>query len=272
MIHDFPTSPNVSGNPASSFTYLKKNNICRIVQVLHEAGFFKKKGTLQSIEKHNRSSNDLPGKHYSLWQLGFCSRWITLPLAANDHIHAIRTLRGYKISWDYGPSQGRLVYSGASFIPCSCAVVFNNRKFARDRKTFTALDLLLALLSEDLCVLLTDQRQTVSSPHCGVLMFFSGMAINIHSDYILRNLRKPGEVSYKIPRGGMFELVSGANFFGEIIEWCGYAVASWSFPAFSFALFTICSIGPRAYHHHRYYLEKFKDYPKSRKAVIPFLL
>ncbi|KAG1956148.1 3-oxo-5-alpha-steroid 4-dehydrogenase 2a isoform X2 [Pimephales promelas] len=106
----------------------------------------------------------------------------------------------------------------------------------------------------------------------GVLMFFSGMAINIHSDYILRNLRKPGELSYKIPTGGMFELVSGANFFGEIIEWCGYAVASWSFPAFSFALFTICSIGPRAYHHHRYYLEKFKDYPKSRKAVIPFLL
>ncbi|TRY92593.1 hypothetical protein DNTS_029255, partial [Danionella cerebrum] len=106
----------------------------------------------------------------------------------------------------------------------------------------------------------------------GMLVFFCGMAINIHSDYILRNLRKPGEVSYKIPRGGMFELVSGANFLGEIIEWCGYAVACWSFPAFSFAFFTICSIGPRAYHHHRYYLEKFKDYPKSRKAVIPFLL
>ncbi|XP_057188457.1 3-oxo-5-alpha-steroid 4-dehydrogenase 2a isoform X2 [Triplophysa rosa] len=106
----------------------------------------------------------------------------------------------------------------------------------------------------------------------GVLMFISGMAINIHSDYILRNLRKPGEVSYKIPRGGMFELVSGANFFGEIIEWCGFAVATWSFPAFTFAFFTICSIGPRAYHHHRYYLQKFKDYPKSRKAVIPFML
>ncbi|XP_055060470.2 3-oxo-5-alpha-steroid 4-dehydrogenase 2a [Misgurnus anguillicaudatus] len=106
----------------------------------------------------------------------------------------------------------------------------------------------------------------------GLLMFFTGMAINIHSDYILRNLRKPGEVSYKIPRGGMFEFVSGANFFGEIVEWCGYAVATWSFPAFSFAVFTACSIGPRAYHHHRYYLEKFKDYPKSRKAVIPFIL
>ncbi|KAL7852354.1 hypothetical protein SRHO_G00181390 [Serrasalmus rhombeus] len=106
----------------------------------------------------------------------------------------------------------------------------------------------------------------------GLLLFFSGMAINIHSDHILRNLRKPGEVVYKIPKGGMFELVSGANFFGEILEWCGYAMASWSLPAFSFAFFTVCSIGPRAYHHHRYYLEKFDDYPKSRKAVIPFIL
>ncbi|KAM9454047.1 3-oxo-5-alpha-steroid 4-dehydrogenase 2a isoform 1-T1 [Clarias gariepinus] len=106
----------------------------------------------------------------------------------------------------------------------------------------------------------------------GLLVFFSGMAINIHSDYILRNLRKPGEITYKIPEGGMFEWVSGANFLGEIIEWCGYAIATWSLPTFSFAFFTLCSIGPRAYHHHRFYLEKFDDYPKSRKAVIPFLL
>ena len=32
-------------------------------------------------------------------------------------------------------------------------------------------------------------------------MFLSGMAINIHSDHILRNLRKPGEKGYKIPKG-----------------------------------------------------------------------
>lgn len=49
----------------------------------------------------------------------------------------------------------------------------------------------------------------------------------------------------------MFELVSGANFLGEMVEWCGYAVATWTLPAFAFAFFTVCSIGPRAYHHHR---------------------
>ena len=35
----------------------------------------------------------------------------------------------------------------------------------------------------------------------GVALFFTGMAVNIHSDYILRNLRKPGETGYKIPKG-----------------------------------------------------------------------
>ncbi|XP_062866107.1 3-oxo-5-alpha-steroid 4-dehydrogenase 2a [Trichomycterus rosablanca] len=106
----------------------------------------------------------------------------------------------------------------------------------------------------------------------GLVLFFTGMGINIHSDHVLRNLRKPGEVTYKIPKGGMFELVSGANFFGEILEWWGYALATWTLPAFAFALFTACSIGPRALHHHRYYLKNFDDYPKTRKAVIPFLL
>ncbi|XP_043914616.1 3-oxo-5-alpha-steroid 4-dehydrogenase 2 isoform X2 [Protopterus annectens] len=105
----------------------------------------------------------------------------------------------------------------------------------------------------------------------GLMIFLLGMTINIHSDYVLRNLRKPGETEYRIPRGGMFEYVSGANFFGEIVEWFGYAIAAWTVSAFAFAFFTVCSIGPRAYHHHRYYVKKFEDYPKSRKAVIPFI-
>ncbi|KAE8597617.1 hypothetical protein XENTR_v10016533 [Xenopus tropicalis] len=35
----------------------------------------------------------------------------------------------------------------------------------------------------------------------GIMLFFCGMFINIYSDRILRNLRKPGEMGYKIPKG-----------------------------------------------------------------------
>ncbi|XP_006168595.1 3-oxo-5-alpha-steroid 4-dehydrogenase 2 [Tupaia chinensis] len=105
----------------------------------------------------------------------------------------------------------------------------------------------------------------------GVFLFILGMGINIHSDWILRQLRKPGEVIYRIPEGGLFTYVSGANFLGEIIEWIGYAVASWSLPALAFAFFSLCFLGLRAFHHHRFYLKMFEDYPKSRKALIPFI-
>jgi 3-oxo-5-alpha-steroid 4-dehydrogenase 1 len=114
---------------------------------------------------------------------------------------------------------------------------------------------------------ITDPRFVI-----GVLLFFAGMGINIHSDSILRNLRKPGETTYKIPRGGMFELISGANFFGEILEWGGFALASWSVVGLAFFVYTMSNIGPRAYHHHQWYKSKFEDYPKNRKAIIPFIL
>lgn len=37
--------------------------------------------------------------------------------------------------------------------------------------------------------------------HAGVILFCTGMFINLQADHILRNLRKPGETGYKIPRG-----------------------------------------------------------------------
>jgi len=106
----------------------------------------------------------------------------------------------------------------------------------------------------------------------GVVLFFAGMYINITSDQTLINLRKGGKTGYYIPYGGMFKYVSSPSLFGEIIEWLGWAMMSWCLPSFSFALWTIANLIPRARDHHRWYHRKFKDYPKERKAVIPFLI
>jgi len=106
----------------------------------------------------------------------------------------------------------------------------------------------------------------------GVIIFIAGFVINIHSDFLLRNLRRPGENNYyKIPFGGFFKYISSPNYFGEIIEWAGWAMATWSLPGLAFAVFTIANLAPRALSNHKWYLQKFPDYPRERKALIPFI-
>ena len=103
----------------------------------------------------------------------------------------------------------------------------------------------------------------------GLGIFLFGMALNLHSDTILLRLRKSGSNGYSIPKGGGFRLVSCPNYLGEILEWAGWALATWSLAGLAFFVFTAANLVPRAYSHHRWYRETFEDYPAERKAVIP---
>ena len=105
----------------------------------------------------------------------------------------------------------------------------------------------------------------------GLSLFFLGMYINVRSDNILINLRRDSNSEYQIPRGFLFNKVSCPNLFGEMVEWIGFAIISWNLAALSFAIWTGANLIPRARAHHRWYLEKFPDYPKDRKAVAPYI-
>jgi 3-oxo-5-alpha-steroid 4-dehydrogenase 1 len=106
----------------------------------------------------------------------------------------------------------------------------------------------------------------------GLILFGVGAAVNLHSDYILRKLSGRGS-GYQIPFGGCFRYVSTPHFFGEIVEWGGFCMASrCTLASTSFWLFTMANLIPRGVAHHRWYQDEFKDkYPRGRKAVIPFL-
>lgn len=106
----------------------------------------------------------------------------------------------------------------------------------------------------------------------GLSLFLIGAFINIQSDNILLRLRKPGETGYKIPQGGLFRYISCPNHFGEIVEWTGFAVMCWNLPALGFAVWTAANLIPRAIAHHKWYREKFPDYPEKRKAVVPGII
>jgi 3-oxo-5-alpha-steroid 4-dehydrogenase 1 len=111
---------------------------------------------------------------------------------------------------------------------------------------------------------LTDPRFIV-----GFALFVIGFIINRLSDRILRNLRTPEETGYKIPQGGLFQWISCPNYLGEIIEWTGWAIATWSIAGLAFAVWTAANLIPRAISHHKWYHKHFPDYPPERKALLP---
>lgn len=107
----------------------------------------------------------------------------------------------------------------------------------------------------------------------GIAVFFFGMGINLHSDHIIRHLRKPGDRNHYLPRGGMFRYVASANYLGELMEWTGFAILTWSASGAVFALWTAANLVPRAAAIHKRYGEMFGEaYRRERrKRIFPFL-
>ena len=107
----------------------------------------------------------------------------------------------------------------------------------------------------------------------GTVIFISGMIINIHSDYIIRHLRKPGDTKHYLPKKGMFKYVTSANYFGEFVEWCGFAILTWSLSGAVFALWTFANLAPRAAKIYDNYKKEFGDEldTKKVKRILPFI-
>ncbi len=106
----------------------------------------------------------------------------------------------------------------------------------------------------------------------GICLFAVGFFINIQSDNILIGLKDKSQGGYVIPTGGLFGEVVCPNYLGEIMEWVGWAFMTLSLPGILFAFWTMANLIPRALAHRRWYRDKFPEFPKSRKAIIPYLL
>jgi 3-oxo-5-alpha-steroid 4-dehydrogenase 1 len=110
----------------------------------------------------------------------------------------------------------------------------------------------------------------------GLTVYYAALAANIHSDAILRNLRSKEEIAagekvYRIPQGGLFRWVSNPSYLTEIVAWTGFAVATWSLGSVFVLGMTLANLVPRAISTHRWYLERFPDYPSERRILIPFV-
>lgn len=108
----------------------------------------------------------------------------------------------------------------------------------------------------------------------GTILFFTGMSINMHSDRIIRSLRKTkDDNNYYIPYGGLFKYINSANYFGEIVEWIGFAILSWSLSGWVFVLWTLANIVPRSKAVYERYSQFFgEEFTRlKRYKIFPFI-
>lgn len=118
--------------------------------------------------------------------------------------------------------------------------------------------------------------QDISEPpvdlkYPGILLFLIGIGGNFYHHYLLSKLRGKGDKEYKIPKGGLFDLVICPHYLFEIIEFLGISFISQTLYAFSFTLGTIFYLMGRSYATRKWYLSKFENFPEDVKALIPYL-
>lgn len=113
----------------------------------------------------------------------------------------------------------------------------------------------------------------------GTLLFLWAFSVQFDSHLRMASLRKDGTgkvvtTNHKIPRGGWFEVVSCPHYFSEIMVYNALTLILWR-PNLTWWLMMAWTWSNQiavSLLCHGWYKENFPDYPKSRKAVFPFLL
>ncbi|MCS6994069.1 MAG: 3-oxo-5-alpha-steroid 4-dehydrogenase [Anaerolineales bacterium] len=118
-------------------------------------------------------------------------------------------------------------------------------------------------------------RQPLPAPDglfwLGLFLFVFGESANFVHHKLLADLRRETD-GYVIPRGGWFEHVACPHYFFEIIAWIGIALLSRHLFAWIALVGMAGYLIARSHNTLTWYRQKFPDFPKHRKALIPFLL
>lgn len=101
---------------------------------------------------------------------------------------------------------------------------------------------------------------------------------NLSIHLLLRNLRPPGTTVRKIPMPDsnpftqLFNFVSCPNYTYEVGAWISFTLMTFCLPAGLFTLAGFYQMAVWALGKHRNYKKEFSNYPKGRKAIVPFLI
>ncbi|XP_012258619.2 very-long-chain enoyl-CoA reductase [Athalia rosae] len=118
----------------------------------------------------------------------------------------------------------------------------------------------------------------LSLSYIGLTIFAVCELGNLSIHLALRNLRPAGTTVRKIPVAtgnpltALFNFVSCPNYTYEFGSWVGFTIMTKCLPAGIFALAGMYQMTMWALGKHRAYKKEFSNYPRSRTAILPFIL
>ncbi|EEP80275.1 conserved hypothetical protein [Uncinocarpus reesii 1704] len=109
--------------------------------------------------------------------------------------------------------------------------------------------------------------------YSGIALFVFGQLANLNAHLTLRNLRKEGDTTRKIPSGFGFNLVTCPNYLFEVIAWLGvYLVSSLNWSVLLFIVVGSATMMRWASQKERRYRREFGDkYKRKRYVMLPGL-
>ncbi|CRL07044.1 CLUMA_CG020016, isoform A [Clunio marinus] len=119
---------------------------------------------------------------------------------------------------------------------------------------------------------------SMAQVYAGLAGFIFSELGNLSIHINLRNLRPPGTTVRRIPEPDsnpftvLFNFVSCPNYSYEVLSWLSFSFMTQCLPALIFSAVGMYQMTIWALGKHRNYKKEFKDYPKQRKSIIPFIL
>ncbi|MFQ6655560.1 hypothetical protein Gotur_026069 [Gossypium turneri] len=150
-------------------------------------------------------------------------------------------------------------------------------KYSGEMSLDTIIIILVSYFFVSLSLIYTQTfNQGLSEPsidlkYLGIALFLIGISGNFYHHYLLSKLRTKGDKDYKIPKGGLFELVICPHYLFEILEFLGISLISQTLYSFSVTLGSALYLMCRSYVTRKWYVSKFEDFPKEVKAFIPLV-
>ncbi|KAL2477026.1 Polyprenol reductase 2 [Forsythia ovata] len=108
----------------------------------------------------------------------------------------------------------------------------------------------------------------------GGAVFLWGWIHQYRCHAILGSLREnEQDDDYSIPHGDWFQYVSSPHYLAEIVIYAGVVIASGCSDVTIWLLFgfVVTNLAFAATETHKWYLQKFDNYPRDRSAIVPFV-